>query len=78
MIFRIVFGGAWNHFFLAAKGHGEETPAITVDLSMRYFGFCVPVLHGEICPQIMETGKIHTAAFADGEIKEFGSEFWRH
>jgi hypothetical protein len=52
--------------------------ATTADLSMRYFGFCVLALHGEIYLQIMGTGKIRTGGFADGETKEFGSGFWRH
>jgi transposase len=54
------------------------THETTANLSMAYFGFCVRVRLGEICLLIMETGKIPTVVFADGETKEYGSGFWRH
>jgi len=45
---------------------------------MRFFGFYVLALRGEIYLQIMETGKIRTDGFADGETRECGKGFWKH
>ena len=57
------------------EGTRGVTAVIIEIFSMRFFGSCEQVLHGEICSLSMGTGKIPIAVFVDGEIVEFGKDY---
>ena len=68
------FRSFWNRTFQVENEPEALLPVIIGIFSMRFFGSCEQVLHGEICSLSMGTGKIPIAVFVDGEIVECGKD----
>ena len=65
-----------NNYVGGVRVYGEVWPRIIDYLSMLYFGFLEQERLGEICRQIMESGKMFISVLADGEIKVLGKGYW--